>query len=173
MAYVDVATIQTTDPGDPLTAAWCDQVRDNQEFLVDPPVCAVYHSTTQAVASSTQFWLEADSELYDNDSMHSTVTNTGRITAQTAGRFLAIATVIFEANTTVPAYRSVRFRVNGGSSVETTRFPSAGVNTTMVPTGVRTFVLSAGDYVEAGCIHNAGVDLDVTLDEFLLLHLTR
>lgn len=171
--YDDLANTHVPATGTVAPAAWGLQIRENDEFLIDPPACSVYGSAAESVASSTNVWLSADSENYDNDAMHSTVTNTSRITAQTAGRYQATAVVVFEANTTVPAYRSIRWRVNGGSTIESTRFPSAGVNTTMVATGVRTFTLAAGDYLEVGCIHNAGVALNVTLDEFVLTFRTR
>lgn len=171
MAYLDVATIQTTDPGDPLTAAWCDQVRDNQEFLVDPPVCSVYASAAQTIATNTSTALTADSENYDNDSMHSTVTNTSRITTQTAGRYLFTATAQFQSDP--DGIRALRFKANG--TTDYTGFTGEIGNTgnTMAITAVRTIVCSAGDYVEAITQHIAGNDLDVTLVEFVAVYLTR
>ena len=44
--------------------------RDDLEFLIDPPACSVYNSAVQVVATSTAATLLANSENFDNASMH-------------------------------------------------------------------------------------------------------
>ncbi len=171
MSYVDLATIQTTDPGDILTAAWCDQTRDNQEFFIDPPACAVYNSTTQALSSSTQTALNANSETFDNDSMHSTSTNTSRITIQTAGRYLLSGTILFQAHAS--GARSVGFYVNGATSLIATSSLSIGGSLDFGLSGVRVAVLDVGDYVQCRGWQNSGGNLNATLQEFSAFFMTR
>ena len=173
MAYADLVTIQATDPGSVLTAAWCDQARDNDEFLIDPPACSVSHSTTQSLTNNTSTSLSADTETFDNDAMHSTVTNNNRITIQTPGRYLLIVTMSF-ANGTLGS-RAAAFRVNG-----TTAYPGQFLATTPSPNthtlemnAARTLVLAAGDYVEARAYQDNGGALNVQLLEFAATYLTR
>jgi len=173
MAYADLATIQATDPGDPLTAAWCDQVRDNGEFLIDPPACSVNHSTNQSVPDETVTALLANTEQFDNNSMHSTSSNTSRITIQTDGRYLIFATVRTGSNQT--GHRQVQIRANGdqvNSAYNIGRHDAAGDTSTVI-SGSRALVLSAGDYVECTLEHNAGIDVTTALEEFAAYFMTR
>lgn len=171
MAYVDLATIQDTDPGDILTAAWCDQARDNQEFFIDPPACSVYHNTTQTKSSSTSLSTAlANSENYDNASMHSTSSNTSRITIQTAGRYEVGVVLSWAANST--NNRATAFLVNGTTDYIVDLRVSPSVNSAGI-SGSRTLVLSAGDYVEVAVWQNSGGDLALTLTEFYAIFRTR
>jgi hypothetical protein len=169
-AYVDLATIQATDPGDILTAAWCDQVRANEEVLIDPPACMVYNSAAQSCPNGYST-LTANSELYDNDSMHSTVTNTSRVTAQTAGRYDITTTVLFAPN--AAGGRTLSYRINGGTDIEISAHPvtSASVNSTL--SGLVKLVLAAGDYVEIRAWQNTGGNLNATLQSFGAVLITR
>lgn len=171
MAYVDPNTIQDTDPGDTLTAAWCDTVRDDLEFLVDPPTCSVYGSAAQSIPDDTTTTMLADSENHDNDSMHSTSSNTGRITAQTAGRYLFNGTVEFAANST--GRRLIYLRVNGTTSYLLYSSAAPTSPTTAVGSFTKTLVLAAGDYVEVRANQNTGGSANATLAEFAGIFLTR
>lgn len=51
----------------------------------DAPACRVFHNTTQSIPDATETTVVFNSEYYDNDNMHSTAANTGRITFNTAG----------------------------------------------------------------------------------------
>lgn len=170
MPYVDLATIHTPTTGGIAPASWGTQVRDNLEYLIDPPACMVYNSVAQSLPIGYQT-LTANSELYDNDGMHSTVTNPSRITAQTAGRYDITATVLFAPNAT--GGRTLAYRVNGGSDIEIASHPvtSATVNSTL--SGLVKLVLSVGDYVEIRAWHNSGGSLNVTLQSFGAVFVTR
>jgi hypothetical protein len=86
-------------PADPAAgnvapASWGDAVRDGLNYLANPPACRVYNSATQAVADAVNLApVLFNTEQYDTDSMHSTVTNTGRITFTTAGLYVVGAFV--------------------------------------------------------------------------------
>lgn len=168
--YVDIATLQTIAAGQPLSSATVQQIRDNGEFLIDPPACSVYQSTSQTVASTVDASMNANSELFDNNSMHSTSSSTSRITAQTAGRYLFVMTVAwpFDAD----GYRLLGLRVNA-----TTTYNVATVGASpSVPTiisGSKMLTLAAGDYVECRTRHTAVDDLAVELREFAATFLTR
>lgn len=67
----------TIATGQPLPAAVVQQIRDNEEFLISPPVCSVFNSTVISVANAGGGTVMThDSEKYDSDAMHSTSSNT-------------------------------------------------------------------------------------------------
>jgi len=168
---VDPATILTTDPGDVLTAAWCDTVRDDLEALIDPPACSVYHNTTQTKTTGTSLSaLSANSENYDNDSMHSTVTNNSRITIQTAGRYEVGVVLSWAASAT--GNRALAFTVNGTTDYVVDIRTGTASNSTAI-SGSRTLVLAAGDYVEPSVWQSSGGDLNATLSEMYAIFRTR
>lgn len=171
MAYTDANTISNPTTGQPILAAWGDQIRTNQEYFIDPPGCSVYASSAQTVGTGTSGTdLTANSENFDNDSMHSTSTNTARITIQTAGRYLLTATVAFATSST--GNRRVGFKVNG--STDLGGFIGAGIaSNSAVYTATRVAVLAAGDYVTTSVWQTSGGNLSVTLDEFAAMFMTR
>lgn len=169
--YVDLNTVSNPTAGQPITAAWGDQVRENCEFLIDPPACSVYSASAQSVATgTTSVALLAGSEYFDNAAMHSTASNTSRITAPIDGRFLVTATVQFAANAT--GNRRMAFRVNGTTTYESTLVGGTATNS-IVTTAARMFTLSATDYVECVVWQTSGGNLNVTLLELAATFLTR
>lgn len=170
MPYSDPNLTHNPSTGAVAPAAWGDVLRDDLEFLIDPPACSAYNSTSQTVATATATVLNADSETFDNDSMHSTVTNNSRITAQTAGRYLFAASANFAANTT--GIRQVQFFLNGTTAFGTYRGNAANTFDS-IEGAVASRVLAAGDYVEVRAYQSSGGNLAVTLVEFTAIFLTR
>jgi hypothetical protein len=175
LSYVDLNTIHNPSTGGIAPASWGDQVRDNLEFLIDPPACSVFHNTTQSIANNTIVTLSANSENYDNDAMHSTVTNNSRITIVTAGRYLIGAEVAWAAvATTISDARLLQLIVNGTTGYNILQGPAhSGGGSGSVYCGFRTLPLVAGDYVEVRVRQQSGGALNVTLDEFFATFLTR
>ena len=171
MPYVDPNTVHNPVTGTVAPAAWGDVIRDDLEFLIDPPVCSVFHSTTQNVTDGgSGVVLSADSETFDNDAMHSTVTNPSRITIQTDGRYLLTCRVDFEQNAT--GQRQSQFLLNGATTFGTDRRQTTS-SLVAICGSVATRVLTAGDYVEVNAFQNSGGTRTVTLREFTVLFLTR
>ena len=170
MAYAALTTVQTLNPGDILLAATLQQANSNLEFLINPPACSIKHSAAQSIATATTVTMLGDTENYDNDAMHSTVTNNSRITAQTAGRYLATALVEFPTNGT--GIRSLNFLVNNTTTYAGIQIGSTGSGN-LLPPAARTLILSAGDYVECTAYQTAGGTISVQLVEFALMFLTR
>lgn len=171
MPYVDLNTIHNPATGTVAPATWGDQVRDNDEFLIDPPACSVFNSANQLLTSATATVLDADSENFDNDAMHSTVTNNSRVTATTAGRYLCIATVSFAANGT--GQREIRFRTNGTTTFNGVTLPNAGGSDTWRCSATRQITLAASEYVEVIANQNSGSSVNCNLNEFVVTFLTR
>lgn len=63
----------------------------------NPPACRVFHSAAQSVASGALAAVAFDSERFDTDTMHDTVTNNGRITFNTAGLYVVSFSGLFAA----------------------------------------------------------------------------
>jgi hypothetical protein len=173
LAYADLNSIHNPATGTIAPAAWGDQARDNFEFLIDPPACSVHSiGTPQSLTSNVLTALTAPNENFDNDAMHSTVSNTSRITGQTAGRYLFIANVSFAANAT--GGRLLDMAVNGatltGSGMQ---FTSTGAGTPINLTYARMITLAVGDYVEARARQVSGGALNVELIEFGATFMTR
>jgi hypothetical protein len=169
--YVDLNTIHNPATGTVAPATWGDQSRDNQEFLIDPPACSISQAANTSCADATITVLGTTAtESFDNDAMHSDVTNRSRITIQTAGRYLFLARVSFAANSANS--REVRFRIDGSTLVNGILLLHAGSATWRGSlTGM--LVLSAGQYVECVANQNSGGALDAALVEFAATYLTR
>lgn len=171
MAYADLNTLHNPATGTIPPASWGDQARDNLEFLIDPPACSVYHNTTQTIATGTTLLvLAANAENYDNNAMHSTVTNNSRITAITAGRYRIGVVLSWAANAT--GNRATAFRVNGTTDYVVDIRVGTATNSTAI-SGSRTLVLAANDYVEVFVWQSSGGNLDVTVSEFAAKFETR
>jgi hypothetical protein len=172
MSYVDLNTVHNPATGTVAPAAWGDQIRDDLEFLIDPPACNVFHNTTTLVVNGgAGTILAANSELFDNDAMHSTVTNNSRITIMTAGRYLFTASAEYD-NAGV-GIRQLQFFRNGVAVVSSvSRVPPISGYATYVKTYV-TLVCAAADYVEVNAFQDRGASINCQLHEFTALYLTR
>lgn len=170
MPYSDPNLTHNPSTGAVAPASWGDVVRDDLEFLIDPPTCSVFNSAAQSVADNTSVALTANSENFDNDTMHSTVTNTSRIAATTAGRYAVNAAVANAANGV--GRRALDLRVDGTTVYNIdARLPIS--TNSMAVTGMRLLTLAASQYVEAMVLQNSGGALNVTLNEFGAVFLTR
>lgn len=136
-------------------------VRDNLLFLTNPPTCDLYLSAAQNAASGTSYASVAfDTEAADTDTMHSTSSNTSRITATTAGLYLVTGTVAFAANAT--GYRGARIAKNGSTDVTRTQSPATAAATAHWLNIAALVRLAAGDYVELQALQNSGGNLALT-----------
>lgn len=153
MSYVDLNTVHNPSTGGVAPASWGDQIRDNLEYLVEPASCRVFHSGQQLLTHATWVTLLADSESWDSASMHSTSSNTSRITVPASGKYLFTATGEFGNHET--GMRWLRFLVNGSATqpffaAAVTNYTGArGSGSTM-----RSF--TAGNYVEVQALQNSG-----------------
>jgi hypothetical protein len=151
-----IPTVPTEVPGNFWTAAlWNANVLGGLNYLFAPVRFKGYSSTAQSFTSGTTIGsLTLDSELYDSDGGHSTVTNTSRFTVQTAGLYHVTGAVTYGINST--GTRMLCVLLNGvvvvGSKVQV--MPSATNGATVkTATDVQCAV---GDYIELGTWQNAG-----------------
>lgn len=90
------------------------QIRDAGNFWLVRPYCNVYNNAGLATTSGTLTLVPFDTELDDTDSMHSTVTNSSRIIAQTIGVYRLALSVDWPNNAT--GERRIMLRLNSGGS---------------------------------------------------------
>lgn len=64
-------------------------------YILNPPRCHVFHSANQSTNDDEVTVLSFNSERYDTDTMHSTVTEDERVTFTTAGIYIVVLHVTF------------------------------------------------------------------------------
>jgi hypothetical protein len=139
-------------------------LRDNMAFVGSPPSCSVFNSGPQSVPNASFTAMTANSERWDTDGMHSTVSNTARITATTAGRYTFNTTMTFTANAT--GARAIGYAVNGGATVQVQAHDNAGGSVNSVLSASFDLVLAATDFVEVQAWQPSGGNLNITLDSY-------
>ena len=89
--------------------------------------------------------LTFDTERYDTDNFHSTVSNTDRLTVPKAGKYLLYAGFRFAVNGT--GYRQIFIRLNGATGIAINSWDGSTLIQDM--TVVAIWDASAGDYFTA------------------------
>jgi hypothetical protein len=163
-----VATVPSTfvfSAGSVLPAATLNTYLSNAvAFFLSPPTFEGRQTSTQSLTSGAGTAILLDTEDVDNDNGHSTVTNTSRYTAQTAGRFQVSGGVGYASNATGArlAFFAINAGNNNGSGTELAAVGGGAV--TLVPARTKTVFLNVGDYVELFGLQSSGGALgtDVT-----------
>lgn len=128
----------------------------------NPARASVYHSTTQSIPTGTDTLIFFDSEVADSAALHSTVTNTGRITVPTGetGNWLYTIHLEFAANAT--GQRKLYFRYNGTTELGGVQVDAAaGGNVTKLSSAILTNLL-AGDFLDIVVSQNSGGALNLS-----------
>ena len=117
-----------------------------------------YNSGAISVDHDTATKLTFDSERYDTDSIHNTSTNTGRLTCNTAGKYLIVCNVQFGFDG--DGYRLVNILLNntdiiGRAADDTAATLSPGFEVSTI------WDMTVGDYVEVQVTHTAGAAIDI------------
>ncbi|MBN1122789.1 MAG: hypothetical protein JXJ17_17060 [Anaerolineae bacterium] len=91
---------ESRDIGDLITAAiWNQDVVDNVQYLFDNlpggKSCWVYNTADISWPTGTDTTMTFNSELWDTDDIHSTISNTDRLTAPQDGLYLVGASLYF------------------------------------------------------------------------------
>ena len=146
--------------GDPLPAAYLNTTRANGAWFSEPPQCSVYNGSVQSVPDSTITALLCGSESLDNNGMHSTTSNTSRITAIAAGRYTFTGTASFAPDAT--GMRRLTFRLNGTTEYDLVQVVATSVLSNVILSASRTFTLAANEYMEMTVHQSSGGALNVT-----------
>jgi len=118
------------------------------------------HSASQSLAHDTDTPLVFDIEEFDTAGLHSTVTNTSRLVAPTAGKYFIWCVVQFVYNGT--GWRRIYFRLNGSDNIGSCSVPAISGEVTSISHGIH-YRLSAGDYVEVIAKQTSGGALSVMM----------
>ena len=172
MPYVDLNTIHTPSTGAVIPAAWGDQLRENEEFLIDPPACSIYASDNTTVQDNTDTTLSCDTDNFDNDAMWSG--SGSAIDINTPGLYMVICTIRFQAWPF--GMRQIKFKVNDTTFYESSLILASAATNSTVLTGIRFIDFDRGDQVETVCRHIepiSGGSLDVQVYEFAAQFQTR
>jgi hypothetical protein len=167
-----MATIPATRTwavGEIVTAARLNlELRDALDFLLNPPACHVSDGTGVSLVNSTATLMAWDSEQFDTDGMHSTVTNNSRITFVTAGTYCV------KINLSVPGATYTVFTINarlnsagsssGGTSLRSESYDDHSMQN--VGTWVWERAFAANDYIEFFVTQTSGANR--TTDAFTL-----
>jgi hypothetical protein len=156
-AYVDPQTIHNPAAGGKPPATWGDQVRDDLEFLIAPPMVKAQRSATQSISNSSLTAVQFNAaDAWDTDAFHDTTTNNSRITIPTGfgGRYQIQANVNWDSNTS--GVREVLIRFNG-----TTTIADVVVAGTCRQYVAAEYALSAGQYVEVVVWQDSGGARDI------------
>ena len=163
-----VPTIASESPGNFLTGAlWNANIKAMGDFLLGSssngvPRFSGYQATAQSLSTGVWTSLNIDTELFDSDAGHSTVTNTSRYTATVAGTYAVTATVAFAANAT--GIRRVRLAFNGtavnGTSVGSDA-PGGSAQSSAITMSLVQFN-GTTDYVEAQGLQSSGGSLNTS-----------
>lgn len=114
-------------------------------------------SGTTSISNNSLTVIPFETEAKDNAALHSTSTNTSRVTIKRAGEYLLNSNVIWGSNSTDE--RFARFITNGSTQTGADR-KQAFTNSESLPT--RKVTLSARDYVEIQVRQKSGSALDIS-----------
>jgi hypothetical protein len=119
----------------------------------------VYNSGNLTISTSSDTILTFDSENFDSDSIHSTVTNTGRLTCNTAGIYVFHANVLWASNAT--GRRRLLIWLNATTIIASLEFSAvAAVDLRQCVMG--TYEFAATDYITVNAWQNSGGNLNIT-----------
>ncbi len=122
--------------------------------LLAGAACIVYNTANQSIPDATWTALTFNSEESDEEGMHSTTSNTSRITAQTGGLFFLGGTVQF-----APASggkRGIAVRVNNANRLGFVIVDDAGASDAVTLSTAVPWYLSEGDYAEIVVYQDSG-----------------
>jgi hypothetical protein len=150
--------------GTVLTAAQLNSnLRDAVNFIITPPMAILRQTAAQTFGTSgTWAALLFDTEDLDRDGMHSTVTNTSRATAVTAGYYDCHGISVWAANAT--GGRGAALAVNGtrvagrGAMIQACATPVTPAALTSA-----SVYLNVGDFAEIHAVQYSGGSLNTAI----------
>jgi len=124
--------------------------------------CRVYNSSNVTITGSVNQQIPFDTERWDTNNIHSTTSNTSRLTCRTAGKYLIVGNVHWYADGSGTGTRIVSIRLNGSSFIGRERYEPGNELHTMIVTTI--WNLAVGDYVELNVYQTSGGNLDILND---------
>lgn len=122
--------------------------------------CEVYSSVNISLTHWVHTALNFNSEYYDNDNIHSTTTNSSRLTCNTSGKYLIIVNIMFTNTPDVKGFMQVQIRLNGDKYLG----GSCGqpISTYWIILSASTICdLAVNDYIEAVAYQDTNSSLNI------------
>lgn len=119
--------------------------------------CRCWHTENQTIGNATWTTLSLDSEVYDTDTMHDTVTNNSRITFKTAGKYLVQGLIGYGQDAT--GSRGCGIYKNNTSWEVAVRVANVGASYYTYAAAQTVSEFSVNDYIELKAWQNSGGDL--------------
>jgi len=145
--------------GEVVTADNINTYYQGLTFAQNPPICVMYTTVTQTVATGTLTPLVFNANYVDTYGGHSLITNTSRYTSQVAGYYLASGQAALNAST-AGTFRFVAWYVNGSPVPPGGALYSPPPISTGIMAALPTILihLNVNDYLEAYFEHNTGAN---------------
>lgn len=122
------------------------------------PRVRVYNTAAIATSTGVIKTLTFDSERWDTDTMHSTVSNTSRLTATTAGIYIISGHVSWQNDTS--GTRQLQIQLNGTTLIATDKKNPKDANSLQHSINTQ-YYLNAADYVEFLVLQDCGSPLNI------------
>lgn len=164
------ATVADKSAGDFIIESdWDNYIKTNINNLIVPPACTLHNSSSISVSNGGFNTLTFDNEDIDTDGMHSTVSNTGRITIATTGIYILTASIQWAANAT--GKRVLLLYVDGTDDYGRLEIPAVtGGGTTSMTINSVPRQLTAGQYAECWVFQDSGGALDINAQPYFGVH---
>ena len=135
-----------------------DGAEEDVALATNPLGARVYHNANQSIPNSSWTTLSFNSERFDTDTIHDTVTNNARLTCKTAGKHIITVNLLFDVSAT--GLRAARFLVNGATSIaEQYQAPSPASYTAVTVATI--YDLAVNDFVIVQAFHQHGSALNI------------
>ena len=141
---------------------WSEQTMGPNDFQAmtwhAKPSVRVRNDAAITLSTGVSTALTFNTEVFDRWGMHSTASNTSRITSVVSGMYFVGGCARFAANAT--GSRSILVRKNGSSNIAFHREQALATGVAVVT--ISTFIdLDVGDYIELEATQDSGGNLDV------------
>lgn len=160
------SSIPSFSSGAVLTAAQMTTIATDLALAGNRPQAFAYQTSVQSVGYGSTATMSFQAETVDTDGIHSTASNTYRMTCATAGYYLMTGSIIYDASATGmrAAYiekfttaTSATAPVLGSLSYV---ISSSGTYPTTVTTPSVVVSMAVGDYIQLTGFHTAGAGLN-------------
>lgn len=121
--------------------------------------CRVTNSASQSIPDTTPTAITFDTERYDTEALHSTSSNTSRLTLTRTGKWSFGANIEFAPNAT--GVRGVYIKLNGTTYIGIGQHVNAGGGVSHVDVVTGEYDFTAGDYIEVFVVQTSTAALNV------------
>jgi hypothetical protein len=154
----------TAVAGTALTAAFLNtNLRDNVQWLAtDSPCVRAYNSAAISIPTGADTLVTLNSERFDNAAMHSTSSNTSRLTVPTGGggKYLFGGVVDFGLNSI--GGRGCHIKLNSATFIAKTVMQANADGGSSSSTVTSSYAMNAADYIDMFAYQGSGGNLNLT-----------